>query len=601
MKSYSKKNRSNVNNCNYKLANNIYVIPIAIIIFLIPLIVYLKVINLNDEVYRYWLGAKQHNDFFSYYKMVWFLLFTFVSILIFVIKTYVNQNKIKKTCLYIPLCIYSLFTIISAILSKTKNVSFWGFPDRYEGLFVLLGYVTILFVTLNLVNSKEDIKIMIYSLIASASIIGVIGILQYFGYDIFKSNVGKMIILPSMYEQFASEIEFNAIPNAIYGTLYHYNYLGSYMAMLFPLSLVLFIYLRQLKYKIPVGLFSLLMFSNWIACRSRAGIVGGFIGILLIIIIYRKQIIKKWKVSLICIAILLFAFVGINNVSNGSLWRKITSLYSDPQIQVSSERLIDIRNNGNMLEIITNKNVLKIFLDLRGLSFKDSQNRPLLIKNENGYIIMDDSRYNQFKLSISPTENFNLMDIYIGDANTKLITIGNQFKIINYLGEAVDIQPVKKWGFEGREGLGSARGYIWSRTIPLLRDTLIFGYGPDTFSMHFPQNDNVGKIVAYNTTQIVVDKPHNSYLQTSINTGVISLITILSLFIIYIINSIKIYLKNRPNDFISATGFGIFTAVCGYLGAAFFNDSVISVAPVFWVLLGMGISINMALRETSKR
>ena len=66
------------------------------------------------------------------------------------------------------------------------------------------------------------------------------------------------------------------------------------------------------------------------------------------------------------------------------------------------------------------------------------------------------------------------------------------------------------------------------------------------------------------------------------------------------IKSFKLYYNNKFKDFISVAGLGIFVAVVGYLGAAIFNDSVVSVAPVFWILLGVGISINSILTPKKK-
>ena len=42
-------------------------------------------------------------------------------------------------------------------------------------------------------------------------------------------------------------------------------------------------------------------------------------------------------------------------------------------------------------------------------------------------------------------------------------------------------------------------------------------------------------------------------------------------------------------------GLDCFAGVVSYLGASTFNDSVVSVAPVFWVMLGAGMS---ALRRS---
>ncbi|MDG2830155.1 hypothetical protein P7M08_24710, partial [Vibrio parahaemolyticus] len=89
--------------------------------------------------------------------------------------------------------------------------------------------------------------------------------------------------------------------------------------------------------------------------------------------------------------------------------------------------------------------------------------------------------------------------------------------------------------------------------------------------------------------------------QTAINTGLVSLLAELSIFIIYIITSFKAYFqKDDYNDFIEATGLGIFFAVCMYLFTGLSNDSIVSVAPIFWVLLGTGFIINRKVIEKEK-
>lgn len=194
----------------------------------------------------------------------------------------------------------------------------------------------------------------------------------------------------------------------------------------------------------------------------------------------------------------------------------------------------------------------------------------------------------------------NALKVERGSLKLNFSVANNQVALLNNKGQVVNIQPVEKWGFEGQELLGSSRGYIWSRCIPLLKHTLWVGYGPDTFAIYFPQNDFIGKFYALKDMWQVVDKPHNFYLQVGLNTGIISLSALLLLFIAYFIRSTRLYIRNDYDDFISRAGVGIFVAVCGYLGAAFFNDSVVSVAPVFWVLLGVGISANYLLEQKQK-
>nr|WP_320046092.1 hypothetical protein [uncultured Ilyobacter sp.] len=42
----------------------------------------------------------------------------------------------------------------------------------------------------------------------------------------------------------------------------------------------------------------------------------------------------------------------------------------------------------------------------------------------------------------------------------------------------------------------------------------------------------------------------------------------------------------------------IFMSVFSYFITCFFNDSVVSVAPLFWTLLAVGISLNEEFKET---
>ena len=118
----------------------------------------------------------------------------------------------------------------------------------------------------------------------------------------------------------------------------------------------------------------------------------------------------------------------------------------------------------------------------------------------------------------------------------------NSIHIINTNSKKdVDIEFPETFGFKGKEKLGSMRGYIWSRSIPMLKNNLILGSGPDTFAFRFPQNDLIGLYYAYDTPNTIVDKPHNLYLQIALNDGVIALLAFLAIMIIYIVDSIKLY------------------------------------------------------------
>jgi hypothetical protein len=69
----------------------------------------------------------------------------------------------------------------------------------------------------------------------------------------------------------------------------------------------------------------------------------------------------------------------------------------------------------------------------------------------------------------------------------------------------------------------------------MLKDTVLIGHGPDTYVLEFPQHDYVGKLNSFSSHRMIVDKPHNMYLQIGINTGLISLIGLLALYLMYFV------------------------------------------------------------------
>lgn len=585
-------------------------LPLMFLLTVVPLIVYLKVIPLTGASFDFWTGQKENLDFFSYYKMVWIIICSILSVgaLALVVMMY-GFERIKGSYYYIPIAIYAFFVILSTEFSQYTDISLTGFVDRYEGMYVLLAYMAILFVTMNLVNKEQHVKVLLGALFTGAIIIGIIGVFQYIGYDFFKSSFGRNFILPAAYKQMADKLQFQFAKHMIYATLYHLDYVGSYMAMLFPLSFTLFLLTKRGWLKVFFAGFSLLMAVNWLGSTSRAGMLGGFIALVILMVMINKYIIRNWKYFLGGVLILGLIVFGLNYLSKGYLGSRISSLISDAATITGStgktggqatSLLQGLDIQGNQATLVTSSETLKFKVDAGQITFQDKDDHPIAIKTDQstGKIELQDNRYKDYQITSGKFNNMKALHIEKGVLKLNFSLENNKIALLNGKGQVVNIQPVERWGFQGKELLGSSRGYIWSRAIPLLKHTLFIGYGPDTFAIYFPQNDFIGKFYAYyGDMWQIVDKPHDLYLQVGLNTGIISLLALLSMFIAYFIRSAKLYIKNDFEDFVSRAGVGIFVAVCGYLGAAFFNDSVVSVAPVFWVLLGLGISINYMLEQ----
>jgi len=155
-----------------------------------------------------------------------------------------------------------------------------------------------------------------------------------------------------------------------------------------------------------------------------------------------------------------------------------------------------------------------------------------------------------------------------------------------------DFRPVRSVGFKGREAFASGRGYIWSRSIPLVWDYFFIGAGVDAFALVFPNRDIVGSYLAWGT-RVFADKAHNFYLQTAINTGFFSLLALLAVFAIYLWRTFAVLFSSYENDYRTlGLRFGVMLGVVAYLVTMIANDSTVSVSPVFWGLLGLGYSLT---------
>ena len=60
----------------------------------------------------------------------------------------------------------------------------------------------------------------------------------------------------------------------------------------------------------------------------------------------------------------------------------------------------------------------------------------------------------------------------------------------------------------------------------------------------------------------------------------------------YLFDSFRLYAMRRKYDNQQIVGAAVALAIIGYLSTGFFNDSIVSVAPIFWVLLGVGLATN---------
>lgn len=116
----------------------------------------------------------------------------------------------------------------------------------------------------------------------------------------------------------------------------------------------------------------------------------------------------------------------------------------------------------------------------------------------------------------------------------------------------------------------SGRGYMWKLSVPLMRSARFYGYGPATFGLYFPQKEKRGDDVGFNN--LIVDRPHNLYLNIWYSTGLLSLVVLIVGFGVILAKA-----KDRALKF----------SCISFLITGLTTDSVLCVTPYFIIFLGL--------------
>lgn len=627
-----------------QLANKFMFIPIICLLGIIPLIVRMVYVNPKDGRMHIFFSKVNLDDYYSQYKSVGIIALTVIMLImtyLFIQKSEMKWDKYSKIAV-ISSGVLFLMSVIATLLSDYKEMAIWGVYDRAEGLVMWGCYMIMMFYTFYIVRDVRGYKRIIGALSFLVIVTAILGAFQYAGFDLLvKTEWGRNLIIPAEYRTVSQSLSSDYEAHKVLGTMYHYDYVGSFGAMIVPLFTTLLLLVKGTKEKIILGVFTLASLFILLGSMSRAGLVGTGLALVVGIIIFAHQIVANWKKSLVVSAILLVVLVGLNFVTKGIIFSRIPTLFEDAiTLFKGTDQEFDYRDYIPIREIIEEngevrfilqENELKISYQNGVLRLTDSEN------NDIGYTV-EQSQYTTETGEVAQTDNYMTSDerysyvsvvrqqIYVFTKQEPMDAIlvmvndlvsGNGpgyfyfqldetgvHAINSFSGEQIKYDVARSVGFKGKEKIGSMRGYIWGRCLGmLLSKNLLIGNGPDTFVAYFPHQDILAKWWAYGATNITVDKPHNLYLQIAINQGGIALIAFLVLIGSYIIQSLRLYAFRKDYEGIAqGMGIGIMLAVIGYLGAGFFNDSVVSVAPIFWILLGTGMAANfMNQKEENKK
>ena len=591
-------------------------LPLLFVVGIVPLICKQVAYSAKLSQYTWFITNDTTFDFFLYYKTQLFLIAAAVM-LVFVVAKWVKQGKkVFSVKLFAPLFIYMLLIFLSSAASEYQEYVWSYCYAQFESAFVLMGYALLTYYAYLYVDSEYGVKIFMWILAAMALIVSLLAVFQMQGNDFFATEFGKNLIMSEEFKNSGNEIEFTMGSQA-YGTLYNPNYLGVFSVMLLPVF-VTFLFAQAGKciqvckekeaqgtkkvfaFLCVLGVFVLivLLAGALLASQSKAGLLV-LIGVGCFAILLRlRGVVKYWYLVIPAVTAIILSFSLVDTAKDNLYTNRLKAALqiekSEPDLQsfVTSEENVTMNYKNRTISFTLTEGILSMLLAVEDGEMLE------LVENEDGKLVFTDTGLSGIVVEAN----------YYADATSFAITVGGRtwgfvkdyavegYQYVNEFGRAVDCIEAESLLFDGYESFASHRGYIWSRTLPLLKDAFFLGDGANTYAVTMPQNDYVTRNQSGFETQIIT-KPHSGYLQIAQQSGVASLLCIVVFFGMYFVQSIKLYWKNDLRDAKAKIGFGLFLSVFAYLVTFVTNDSLIVVAPIFWALLGVGLAVNRMVKE----
>jgi len=568
---------------------------------LLPTILFSALVILIVRAHSYSMGFENMPDIpISSFTELWDVFSYVKASAIFYITIYaaasmgylllVGRMKIKKTIIYIPMLVYVAGVVISYILSDYKWMALLGSVNRFEGTRTIICYMFMMFYTINVIDEWGDALAIVISTIVSVFCTCIIGSTQLFGHDFFFTKIGEMLVTGN------GDISMDAVflPGQVYQTVANMYYVSMYLALVVPVLIYGIYYFCQKKNRLGLtergiylrqrqiivmaaGILLVMIALNVIGAGSLGGVLGIIASIAVLLIVISG---KKWQKVVVTVSFVLIfssalAIVYVKGSDNrdGKAHRQIDYIETDVD-------RVSMSVDGEEINILYDRNS-------GGYALTDSEGESVPIfwfADEEEIIQVDDDRF-AGKIRLIPLIDENGMPcVAVEVLDNGSETFGFTFyedgaKYLNPFGEEVALSKVESFGFDGHLSAGSGRGYIWSRTLPLIKESLFFGSGADTFMVVFPQNDYAGKYSSGTLLATTYSKPHSMYLNMAVGSGVISLIVFLAMVGMVLW---KAFHLGEDKKYIKVIAAGI----VGFLIAGLFNDSTVCVMPMFYGLLG---------------
>lgn len=586
---------------------------ILLLIFMavLPWITYLKITKLDtgiSSVFENYDGYVL--NFFIYYKAVAVIVTAVFFIFIMLGENIFPDNIIKNTPIKakgnrrILICMLAYITavLLSTALSEHKELAVWGSPSEGEGCFVLIGYMVLCAAAMNYFCYEKTIKYLKYAMTFITIITIILTAVEFFYRPLLMIPAVKNLVASDEYRDLLDGLSTAGYEGYVSLAFYNPNYYGGFCLLLLPFSFLMYMKEKKAGNAVLYGILSAGMMFCIVAAKSSTSFYLAILEMATVMAMCIKMKRKMIGRVLLYTAAAVAAAFALNAASGGRLTDiGKNAATNDSGVNENSNifRLTDIVMSGNTLRLCTDTEELKIVCGDAYLKLLDTNGELADYQvSREGDITFDDERYSAVTISyINGALTFDLgyddtINFYIKD---------NVFYAIGQNGEMLDYVSRENRFGEKLYSLFTGRGYAWINSLPIIKNTVLIGKGAGNFALYFYQKDFVGLLNTHGSSRLIIDKPHNMYIQTLINIGGVGLAAILALFVITAVGYVKCKKSKAVKDslpwlmldytFIAFTAFAVYSVI---------NDSIVTVNPIFWILVGIQLSLQFMLSQSYK-
>lgn len=565
-------------------------IPILLILCVLPFVVHLAVYSCGYSIYDWYYANDVITDLYCYYKSYLIDITAVFALIILVFFMGLYRERTKTITWFYPLFFYGGFVILSTIVSLNGAASVQGNFESFESCFVLLSYVILAFYAYQMMEEEKDYRIVWRGIVVLCVLFFVVGGFQVFRHDLLNYDWAQRLVMSAeQYEIFGGTMEDTFSGNNVYLTLYNPNYAGVALSMLFAVVLVMAVTEQKKRERICYGIGAFLLAVLIWYTYARTSLVTMLLTLAAVGVRFLRKLKKtgqgkKANKTVYALAAGIVLTAGVLLAIDAAHGFRYMSKIAEKNDREPLSRMVTVEDGiyltyaGEDYHIWMEKEKVFCENETTGtqISAKEGQELPLPMEKD--------------ACAVGFFGEEPELLLYLADTALTFVQQDDQYYYRNGAGKDNMMADVEKVDFHGLEYIASARGYIWSRTLPLLRYYIFTGSGPDTFAEVFPQEDFAGKIVYADNPDRVIEKAHNDYLTKWVQTGLCSVICIAVFLLIFLKQGRNCYRNDSLRTVQMRLGYGCYLACISYMIASFFNDSTVQTAPFFWVFAGIALS-----------